>query len=467
MIHRAIKILTFSFVLCALILGGCGNFDADAVRREHVEIYRRTISEKTEKVLSDSNSLCLDDCIQIALQHNLRIRTSEIQKRIAQLEKKVAFSYFLPSVNLNYGYTKWDRQPKVKFGSDAAAMHDKSVRDITWQIQMSIFDPSTWFMYSMHQRGEEIAELVTEYTKQMTVLEITVMYFHCLGLQEIEKALTSQVTAATALEKQLRAFYEEGLVSKWQAEQSEVMAVSRRTDLHRTQYALSQAKADLLTTMGLSPLADISLEVQTPLNEPGEPLEELIAEALIVHPQLKIADREIAIEKEKVKVAIAGFLPNLIGFANRTHSSDSFMLYPDYWTVGLAGTISLFNGFANVNEYKAAKEHQKEAFIQREEATMTLILEVVKAHLNLKNAREEMILARKAFGMSSKHFVEIQQQWQEGLVDSAEMLSVLAEKDRAQMGLMNARFQLQVTTATLLNVMGKTNIEIKEQENEI
>lgn len=78
-----------------------------------------------------------------------------------------------------------------------------------------------------------------------------------------------------------------------------------------------------------------------------------------------------------------------------------------------------------------------------------------------------MILARKAFGMSSKHFVEVQQQWQEGVVDSAEMLSVLAEKDRAQMGLMSARFQLQVTTATLLNVMGKTDIKIKEQEHEI
>ncbi len=457
----------FSFVICVLFLSGCSNFDADAVRREHIEIYHRTISEKTEKILSDSNSFCLDDCIQIALQHNLRIRASEIQKRIAKLEKKVAFSYFLPSVNLNYGYTKWDRQPKVKFGSGPVAMHDKSVRDITWQIQMSVFDPSTWFMYSMHQRGEEIAEFVTEYTKQMTVLEITVMYFHCLGLQEIEKALTSQATAATALEKQLSAFYDEGLVSKWQAEQAEVMAVSRRTDLHRTQYALSQAKADLLTAMGLSPLADISLEVQTPLNAPEEPLEELITETLILHPQLKIADREIAIEKEKVKVAIAGFLPRLIGFANRTHSSDSFMAYPDYWTMGLAGTVSLFNGFANINEYKAAKEHQKKAFIQREEATMTLILEVVKAHLNLKNAREEMILARKAFGMSSKHFVEAQQQWQEGLVDSAEMLSVLAEKDMAQMGLMNARFQLQVTTATFLNVMGKTDIEIKEQEYEI
>ncbi len=457
----------FSFVICVLFLSGCSSFDADAVRREHIEIYRRTISEKTEKILSDSNSLCLDDCIQIALQHNLKIRASEIQKRIAKLEKKVAFSYFLPSVNLNYGYTKWDHQPKVRFSSNAVAMHDKSVRDITWQIQMSVFDPSTWFMYSMHQRGEEIAKLVTEYTKQMTVLEITVMYFHCLGLQEIEKALTSQTTAAAALEKQLSAFCDEGLVSKWQAEQAEVMAVSRRTDLHRTQYALSQTKADLLTAMGLSPLADISLEVQTPLNAPQEPLEELIAETLILHPQLKIADHEIAIKKEKVKVAITSFLPKLIGFANRTHSSDSFMLFPNYWTMGLAGTVSLFNGFANINEYEAAKEHQKEAFIQREEATMALILEVVKAHLNLKNAREEMILAGKAFGMSSKHFVEVQQHWQEGLVDSAEMLSVLAEKDRTQMGLMNARFQLQVTTATLLNVMGKTDIEIKEQEHEI
>ena len=466
MVHRkriTILTLVLAFVLFFI---GCSTFEGLQIREEDVEAYRQSLAEKTEIILADNQSFGLEDCIQIALQNNLTIRAAEIQARISKLERKVAFSRFLPTVNINYNYTRWDSQPKIRFGADAVAMHDQRIRDITWQIQTSIFDPSTWFIYSMHQRGEEIAELVTEYTMQIMVLRVTVMYFHCLTLQEVEKALESQLAAAAALEKEVQAFYEEGLASQWQVKQAQVLVLGRRTGLHRTENALSQAKADLLTAMGLSPFADISLSIETPLKAPEEALEVLVTEALLSHPQLKIADRDIAIEKEKVKVAIAGFLPRLVGFANRTHSSDSFMVYPNYWTYGLMGTVSLFNGFANINEYKAAKERQKEAFIQREEASATLMLEVVKAYLNLENAREEMALANKSFDMVSAHFAEVEQQWQEGLVNYSELVSTLAKKDEAQMSVMGARFQFQVSTATLFNVMGKTDIESREQKHE-
>jgi len=456
MIHRTVKVLTITFA-CVLFPSGCSNFDSNAVRREHAENYQRIISEKTEKMLSDSNSLSLDDCVQIALRNNLGIKTSEIQKRIAKLEKKVAFSYFLPSVNLNYRYTRWDRQPKVKFGPSAIAMHDERIREITWQIQTSIFDPSTWFLYAMHQRGEEIAELVTKYTKQMTILEVIINYYHCLSLEAAERALQSQVNAAIELEKKIQAFYEEGLVTQWQSEQAQVHLLARKTELHRIQYALKQAKADLLSSMGLSPLAEIFLEIEQPLKAPNESLEELVAEAFISNPQLHIADRQIAIEKEKVKVALASFLPRLVGFANRTHSSDSYLLYDNFWTYGLAGAITLFNGFANINEYNAAKQHQKEAFIKREQQTLVLMLEVVKAYLNLEDAKEESLLAQMTFEVSLKHLTEVEENWSEGLIDSSVLLNVIAEKDAAQMEAMNSRFQLQVSIATLYNVMGITD----------
>ena len=44
------------------------------------------------------------------------------------------------------------------------------------------------------------------------------------------------------------------------------------------------------------------------------------------------------------------------------------------------------------------------------------------------------------------------------------MLSTVADRDQAQMELMNSKFKLQVSIATLLNVIGRTNTEIKESE---
>lgn len=449
-----------------LFLVGCGSYDAFLERQHHIEDYQQQLVKKTNEILSTKESFGLNDCIEVALANNLNVRSSEIQQRIAKLERKVAFSNFLPTVNLDYQYTRWDRQPKIKFGSPATAMHDERIREITWQIQMSIFDPSTWFLYAMHQRGEEITELVTKYNKQLTVLEVTINYYHCLSLEQTERALQSQLEAAIALEKEISAFYEEGLVTQWQAEQAQVIVLDKKTTLGSVQYALRQAEADLLVSMGLSPLAEISLETEQPLKAPNESLEGLVAEALISNPQLHIADRQIAIEKEKVKVALAGFLPRLVGFANRTHSSDSYLLYDNFWTYGLAGTMTLFNGFANINEYKAAKERQKYAFIEREQQTLVLMLEVTKAYLNLEDAKRQSLLAQKAFNASSMHLTEVQEKWREGLVDSSEMLEVMAEKDAAQTELNNSRFQLQVSTATLYNVMGITDIGSEDNKDE-
>lgn len=460
----SLSIILISVLTCVTLLAGCSSFDGTAVRKKHMESYQQGLSEKTEKLLADSDSHNLHDCIQIALRHNLDIRTSEIQKHIAKLDKKIAFSYFLPRVNLNYNYTRWDPQPKINFFSSAKALHDKRIRDITWDMNMSVFDPSTWLLYSIHQRGEEITELVSEYVKQMTVLQVTVLYYNCLMLYKIDNALESQLKSVKILEKEAGLFREEGLISQWQLEKAGVLLLQRETAHHQIQYALTQAKSDLLSAMGLLPLADITLDYETPLTIPEKSLDELVFESLLSHPQLQIADREVAIEKEKVKVAIVEFLPKLTAFAGHTNTSDSFQAYSNVWTTGLAGTLAVFNGFANINEYKTAKHRQEKAFIQREERTLALILEVIKAYLNLENSKEEMLLAKKTFDMESKRLVEIEQHWREGLTNSSKVLSALADRDYAQMKVINSKFQLQVNIATLLNIVRQTNTEIKESE---
>jgi len=450
---------SISLVICLFLLlfAGCKSFDGKIIREKHAKDYQRDLAAETNDVLSKKTVFDLNDCIQIAMENNLRTKAAKIQQQIAKLERKIAFANFLPAVNLDYEYTRWDRQPKIKFGTTAAALHDQAIKEITWQIQMSVFDPATWYLYSMHKRGEEIAELVTKYTEQMTVLEVTVNYYLCLALQQAQSALQSQLNAANELEKEISVFWQEGTVTQWQYQQAQVAALARKTELTRIQSVLKQTTADLLVSMGISPSAEITLKVEQPLKEPNEPLEDLVYRALIENPQLHIADRQVAIEEEKVKVAIAAFLPRLTVFANRTNTSDSFQLFQDFWTYGLSGTLAVFNGFANINEYKAAKERKKEAFIEREQQTLTLMLEVFKAYLNLQSAKDLAMLAQKSSDAASTHFDEVNEKWKEGIISSSEMLAVLAEKDNAQAELMVSNFILQVSIATLQNVMGITD----------
>jgi len=128
--------------------------------------------------------------------------------------------------------------------------------------------------------------------------------------------------------------------------------------------------------------------------------------------------------------------------------------------------LRVFDGFANVNAYKLVREQRKDAYIRREQASLALMIKVVKAYLNMANAEAEMVLAEKFQSVASKRFAEIEEKWREGLISSSEMLSVTAERDNAQMQKMAARFQHQISIATLINAMGKTDTSVEEQNNE-
>lgn len=461
--------VTMSFCSVAAVvaaLAGCSSFEGQEVRHGHVESYRQSLDQKAEEMLSAGKPLALEGCLRIALKNNLDIRVAEVQRRIARLNRKASFSQFLPRVNFNYNYTRWDPQPEMVIGETSQPMHDERIREMTWDIQMSVFNPSTWFMYAMHKRGEEIAEIAADYTRQMIVLQVTTYYYYCLGLQEIEKVLDSRIRAAEKLAEQLQHYQTEGLVFAWQSDQARANLQSQRLQRRRVRQILEQTKGQLLTVMGLSPLYSLQLDVTEPVTAPQGNLEDLIAEALLNHPRLRIADREIAIEKEKVKVALSGFLPSLTGFADRVNTTDAFQRYSSYWMMGLSGVLTVFNGFANIHEYDAAKENAKKSALEREQATLTLMLEVFRAYQNLQLAQEAVALAEDNYNAAQGHYSQVHQQWQEGLVSVSDLMSVLAEKDLAEMMKINSQFQVQVMIATLLNAMGKAKIDYEEISND-
>jgi outer membrane protein TolC len=417
-------------------------------------------------VLEGHKTLGYGDCVRLAMDRNLDLQEATIEQRIAKLQRKVAFSRFLPALSLNAQYAESDPQMLRQLLGMQVALSDKAVTEVSWQFRLSIFSPSTWFLYGLHSRGQEIADLVREYTRQAVVLQATALYFQCLSLEQAEMAVQSQYAAAQALDKQIAALRQEGVVTASQSAQAALAAAAKRAEVTALQRAQVQAKAQLAAFLGLSPMAEFSLRQDLPFAPIDRPLEDLVTEALLKQPRLQIADRQVAVEKEKVRLAVANFLPNVAGFANRVDSSDSFLVYSNYWQLGLAGVLNVFDGFANLDTYKAAKEKRKEAFLQREQQTLAVMVQVIRASEDMKTAADQVDLATQAQDVAASRLAEARPKWQEGLIDASTLLSTQADLDKAQMNATNARFQYQISIATLLNAMGTIPVESKESSND-
>ncbi len=448
-----------------LWVSGCATGKWERIRAEQATAFQEEVNARTEAMLADGIALDLEGCVDAALRNNLTIKTAEIRQRIARLERKAAFANFLPQVQLDVKYVTWDRQPQSQMmGLLSVPMHDQDMLNAELSVQMPIFVPAAWYLYAMRRRGEEIGALVTEHTRRQIVLMTTALYFQCVALDAALPALESQVAAAETLEREVRLFFDEGLVTAWQAEQASALALLRRTELEKTRRARRQAGADLLAAMGLSPVAETVLIADTPLEAPDEALEDLIFEALLRNPRLIIADRNVTIQKNRVRLAIAEFLPKLVGILNQSHTSNSFTRYPDATMLGVAGIMTVFKGLENVREYQIARQAREAAYVQREEACFAIMSGVLRAWLNLQNARDELALARKAHEVESARRVEIEAQWREGLVNASDRLEAAARCDIAQMRVTQTAFSEQVRIATLLELLGRpiTNKEYEE-----
>ena len=205
-----------------------------------------------------------------------------------------------------------------------------------------------------------------------------------------------------------------------------------------------------------------------PLGHGGERLVGLafVLEALLQHPRLRIADRRIAIEKQRVKAAIAGFLPRLFGFASYGTTSDHYARYARSLLGGVSVVLSVFNGFADFHAYKAARQGARMAYIQREEECLNVVLQVINTHLQLEDAAENLLVAWKAYEAAKGRLDQIQAQWEEGLIHPAERLQALAERDRFQVSLLVAGFTEQVSAAALLNALGTSHSQEEVEKNE-
>ncbi|MCK5862139.1 MAG: TolC family protein, partial [Candidatus Hydrogenedentes bacterium] len=243
---------------------GCATFDGLLVRRTDASEFLSKIEERTAAVLASDEKFTLDRCLRIALDNNLDMKTADLEKRVATLNRRIAFANFLPKITFDYKSTELNNAPATAlFGSISTPMQDRIVRDTAVQAQMPIFAPSTWFLYALHQRGEEISEAAAAYTRQMIALQVTGLYFQCLATEESRRMLEAQHAAASELMKEAAAYYGEGMVTDADIAQVRVLLLVREKALEFNARARERCLAELLTVMGLAPTASIELEVST------------------------------------------------------------------------------------------------------------------------------------------------------------------------------------------------------------
>ncbi len=445
-------------LICALIaalISACGTHNWRKERALHTDRFLSGLDNKTAESLAGS-PLTLQSCVATAQRHNLAIQSALVQERIAQLDRDIAFSNFLPSIDVSAS-RRWNQyRPATEVDMFTFPVAERIASESSAAIEQPIFVPYTWFLFSMYSKGVDLSEFITLRTRQHIALEVIRLFYRCCAVKAHSDFLSTSLRQAEALYEEIEKARAYELVSQSALAEASALLEKRRFACEENRRALSSARARLLEVMGLDPLAGMEIAESGRLPVPEKDMEALALEALLNRPEMSVQDIRVAMQDDNIKMALTRFIPQLSAFGALQHTSDSIMLHQTQRLAGLTGAWSVFSGFADINEYRAARERARDRFIKREQASLMILLQVRQAFLRLQSARQLLSLREKELSARQERLREIKALRQQELVQLSEELEAQAQRDRAAAHLTTAEYGLQVAIATLQDVIGRT-----------
>ncbi|MEI9895356.1 MAG: TolC family protein [Chthoniobacter sp.] len=271
--------------------------------------------------------------------------------------------------------------------------------------------------------------------------------------------ITVQEESVKLLEDQLKDQqnrFEAGTVPRFNVLQAEVALANQQPQLisARNNYLISEFQ--LAKTLGIDPgpqgqttyHAVGKLEV----NERPLGLRNAIQMGIEHRPFLKVQRLTILIQKAQVKVALAGYKPQLNasgGYEVRNSSLTSHLDDTvDGWFFGINGQWNIFDGLETYGKVKAARASLEAAKVNYDDSVHQVELEVQQAYANVQTARET---------------IRSQQKTVEQALEAVRLATErLAAGAGTQLDVLNAQVQLTTARSTELQARANYNTALAE-----
>jgi len=431
-------------------------------RKSNIDSFNNTLKIETERILEKYNGiLSLSVCKKIALERNLNFKATKLESKIAKFNKNIAFSVFLPKIE--YSYTKNIVSKDVAMWVRGGVMEtrDKNLTLNAINMHIPIFTPYSWLIYKSMSNVKKIKELTIELTSQLIDFNVTTLYYQILILNQEFEILKSELKWSEALYSDLNAMMKEGYVLETDVEDINILKKNNLMLLKQITDSLIYLKSEFLNILGLYPLSKLKITKPDNIisfdNIKKQELSKWVYEALLNRKELHIQDQNIAINKNIFLQAITQFLPNIIGFNNYNDTSDSHTVNTKYWISGFSGVITLFNGFATIANYHKAKVKQEKSFIEREETTLMIILQVVKAFVTMEKTRDRFEISKNNFDNNSIKYKIAEAKYKEGLLSFTQFYEAKKRYKKALSQKIISEYLHAISVHSFLNTIGKND----------
>jgi outer membrane protein len=419
------------------------------------------VSNASSQEKAASPPLTLEECIQLALKNRPELEMATLDILNAEYQIKEATSYYYPRLNLNAGYTRFNRPEKFDFDVDLTSIKrviGGTIPNFPGELpQVVEIGKTDWFSVSVDLNqpiytfgrieegvnqariGRSIAVNQKVKKREEIVFEVKKGYCQFILAKEVQQLMKEAEARTGVVAKMVKIAYETSIPEKEEKGTTQLDYLKAKNFHSELRARLSEASKNVkLAELGLKmamgivteqPLSIVEVSLQSMpmiLLNPGE-LKGKVREGNI---DLKNLDLGVQLFDSKRKGAKSEYLPK-IGLQGQYLGPEDRYGTPNVWYLGIGITMPLFDGFLT-----RAKVSQAEAQFHRTSGQKVLLesalsVQVDHLHSTLMELQERGSILQGAIKDAQERTQLAADGYAAGITEYDELL--LAQKTELEM----------------------------------
>lgn len=362
----------------------------------------------------------LDQCRNLALAHNARLKMAENDVMAATQGRKEALTNFFPSLSVGGGGMKSnDYMIKMNMGPQTMEMLDGG-----WYANAMASLPiyaggRIYNGYKMAKLGVEISEIQRSQTANEVRLTVDQYYWQIVSLTEKVRTLESARCLLDTIQRDVDNAVKAGVTKP-----NDLLQVNLRLNDNRSSYMdvennIGVLKMLLAQCMGLD--AD-SLELAISLEHPLESPETLFVnhdDAVLTTAEYRLLDKGVEAARLQKKITLGEFLPTVS--ISGGYMFQNFMGPSQNSLMGLV-TVSIPISWKAPHTMKKQNLACENAVTQLGDGREQLVIRMRKAQNDLWNAYQQAILAQKAIEQAAENLRLNENYYKAGISTMSDLL---------------------------------------------
>lgn len=434
--------------------------------------------------------LTLEECRNLAIQNNKELQISGEKIKMADNEKKAAFTKYFPQLSANGAYM-WNQKdinlldmgalssslssslgglaqlPMIQhLMSGVNDMQHLDVQNI-WVGNVSLVQPV--FMGGKIVNYNQITKFAKQLAESMNNLQLQDLiyktdetYWQVISLVNKKKLADAYVDLLRKMDSDVTAMIYEGVAT-------EADGLSVKVKLNEAEMAQTKVENGLaLTRMLLAQLCGLSLEEDLSLadekldNFPVETTQASadLNEAFMNRNELRSLDLATKIYKRKERIALAEMLPNVALAANYFVTNPNVFNgfkndFAGMFNVGVMVKVPLSGWWEGTYRRNSAKAETRIKTLEWQDAREKIELQVNQSVYKVNEAGKKLIASSRNMENAEENLRRANFGFEEGVIPALNLMEAQTAWVSARSSLIDAQIEVKLTEVYLSKALGK------------